>query len=255
MCINLHSYILCLFIESWTIRGCDIIAETNIIITNEAHLFQRNTHGFSLSVVKDSLPAGLTFVVLNVKVCASGPFKLPSKCDLMSAVYWIKPDPPCIFTKPLTVKLEHCAAITNDKQLSCLTFVRAHCTQPTLPYTFKEKQGGTFSSNHGIIELTSFSGYAIASTSLQTSSEEEDLPSGDVRRPGVRCGVWKFSTKFHSNQWQVRVIVARMLAAIKEVCVCVCVCVCTGINVGALHACMFFCVPILSYMYACVIVY
>ena len=73
---------------------------------------------------------------LNVRVSLSGPFQIPSNSELLSAVYWIFS--PHKFKKPITVKIQHCAALSSDQQCSKLTFVRTKCTQKELPYTFKE---------------------------------------------------------------------------------------------------------------------
>ena len=77
---------------------------------------------------------------LNVRVSLSGPFQIPFSSELLSAIHWISS--PHKFEKPITVKIQHCAVLSSDKQCSKLTFVRTKCTQKELPYTFKELAGG-----------------------------------------------------------------------------------------------------------------
>ena len=95
---------------------------------------------------------------------------MPSNCELASAVYWVSS--PHKFIKPITVEIQHCAALCSDKQCSQLTFVRTKCTQKELPYIFKEQVGGVFSlhNSYGSLSLSHFSGIGIViSPPLQRS--------------------------------------------------------------------------------------
>ena len=123
-------------------------------------MFEFKGYGFKLHVPKDSLPAEVSETQLNVRVSLSGQFQLPSECELVSAVYWVS----CThkFTKPLVVEIQHCAALSRDKQCEQLTFVRTKCTQKELPYTFTEL-GGVFNylSSYGSLSLSHFSGLGV----------------------------------------------------------------------------------------------
>ena len=122
-------------------------------------MFEFKGYGFKLHVPKDSLPAEVSETQLNVRVSLSGQFELPSECELVSAVYWVSS--PHKFTKPLVVEVQHCAALSSDKQCKQLTFVRTKCTQKELPYTFTEL-GGVFSHHsYGTLSLSHFSGVAV----------------------------------------------------------------------------------------------
>ena len=78
-----------------------------------------------------------------------------------------------MFTRPITVEIQHCARSENVDKLD-LGFVRAVCSQKHLPYTFKQL-GGDFTSHssYGVIELNSFSGVAVT----QEGSEDREYCS------------------------------------------------------------------------------
>ncbi len=51
-----------------------------------------------------------------------------------------------------------------------LSFVRAHCSQESLPYTFKQLEGrGSFTkhSSYGLLELKHFSGLAVTGEDVE----------------------------------------------------------------------------------------
>ena len=63
----------------------------------------------------------------------------------------------------MTIEVQHCARLTNDKQCSQLTFVHTMHTQKGLPYLFMEQDGGVFTSHssYGSLSLSHFSGVGI----------------------------------------------------------------------------------------------
>ena len=75
----------------------------------------------------------------------------------------------CKFTVPLSLEIQHCARPENVSKLS---FVKALCSQESLPYTFRRQQGGRFSSSssYGVLELESFSGVGLT----QEGSEDRE---------------------------------------------------------------------------------
>ena len=102
---------------------------------------------------------------------------MPSNCEFVSAVYWVSS--PHKFRKPVTVEIQHCAVLSNDKQCSQLTFVHTKCTQKELPYIFKQRVGGVFTphSSYGSLSLSHFSGIgAVIKPSLQRSFKDQPLP-------------------------------------------------------------------------------
>ena len=141
-----------------------MVAEADFVITNQARSYCWEEYGFRLHVPEDSLKEGLSETTVNVRVSLSGHFQLPANSELVSAVYWVFS--PHMFSQPLTVDVQHCAA---PSQSSNLSFIRTKCTQKELPYQFKELQGGVFShQSYGSISVNHFSGLAIG----RTKSEE-----------------------------------------------------------------------------------
>ena len=158
------------FLSTAHIRGVEIIAKEKFTLTQEAVTLKFEDYGFKLCVPKSSLPAEVSETQLCVQVSLTGPFQMPSNCELASAVYWVSS--PHKFIKPITVEIQHCAALCSDKQCSQLTFVRTKCTQKELPYIFKEQVGGVFSlhNSYGSLSLSQFSGIGIViSPPLQRS--------------------------------------------------------------------------------------
>ena len=114
-----------------------------------------------MHVPEGALPAEVSETQLDVQVSLSGHFQMPSDSRLISAVYWVTS--PHKFIKPISVEIQHCAALTNDKQCSHLRFVHAMHSQEKLPYMFMEQDGGVFTphSSHGLLSLSHFSGIGI----------------------------------------------------------------------------------------------
>jgi len=88
--------------------------------------------------------------------------------SLVSAIYWLDTEPRCKFSKPLTVEIQHCVKPSLKSELN---FVRAKCSQETLPYTFKPVKGGVFSthSSFGSIPLLEFSLIGVTGNNPQCS--------------------------------------------------------------------------------------
>ena len=145
---------------------------------------------------------------LNVRVSLSGPFQIPSNSELLSAVYWIFS--PHKFKKPITVKIQHCAALSSDQQCSKLTFVRTKCTQKELPYTFKELAGGVFEpkNSYGSLSLSDFSGLAIGVKEAACQTGQEIVE---------QCCAQLYSTRKLVNEWKVDLVVTKDLDACRTV--------------------------------------
>ena len=117
---------------------------------------------------------------LNVRVSLSGPFQIPSNSELYSAVYWISS--PHKFAEPITVEIQHCAALSSDEQCSKLTFVHTKCTQKNLPYIFEELVGGVFSahSSYGSLSLSHFSGIGVVGIQTREPEQQPQQSSAHV---------------------------------------------------------------------------
>ena len=138
-------------------------------VTNLAQYFYWSGYGFKINIPPSSLPADVEKCVLHIYVSLAGHYQLPdNEMQLVSAIFWVRPDPLCHFRQQLTVEIQHCAKMTSSTKL---TFVRAVCSQKSLPYTFtKVKLGsGSFSmmSSYGLLEVNHFSGYAVAGKDIQ----------------------------------------------------------------------------------------
>ena len=96
---------------------------------------------------------------LLIKVL-SGRFTFPEITSLLSAVYWLDSEPEIIFSKPVTLEIQHCASITSR-----LSFVWAKCSPKHLPDTFEAvKKGEFFHENiYGRVQLNHFSLWGIVS--------------------------------------------------------------------------------------------
>ena len=152
-CMYLH------FQHAGFLRGAEVVAQRDFVITIKAQSYCWEEYGFRLHVPEGSLEAELNECMVNVRVSLSGHFQFPADSELVSAVYWVSS--PHAFCQPLTVDIEHCAA---PSMCSSLSFVRTNCTQKKLPYEFKNIEGGIFSeqNSYGSISVRHFSGFGVA---------------------------------------------------------------------------------------------
>ena len=135
---------------------------TSVRVTNSAQSFYWSGYGFKLYIPEGSLPSHVGRCVLHIFASLAGQYQFPVGLELVSAIFWVCADPPCQFKKKLTLEIQHCAEMTSSTKL---TFVRAVCTQESLPYTFKKLEGcGSYSklSSYGCLEVNQFSGFGVA---------------------------------------------------------------------------------------------
>ena len=137
-----------------------------MVITNSVQSFRWSGYGFKFHVPPGSLPLDVEKCVLHIYASLSGQYQLPDGLELVSAVIWVRPDPLSTrFQQQLTIEIQHCAKMTSSTKL---TFVRAVCSQKSLPLTFKKLEGrGSFSekSSYGCLEVNHFSGFGVAAES------------------------------------------------------------------------------------------
>ena len=144
------------------IPGIEVLASTTVIVTHSAQTFNWVGYGFKLTIPQGSLPAGVDQCRLDIMPSAVGQYQLPDNLQLVSGVFWVRLHPSCKFQQQLTVEIQHCVKTTSSTKLS---FVTAHCSQESLPYTFKQLEGcGLFTkySDYGCLSVNHFSSYAIA---------------------------------------------------------------------------------------------
>ena len=137
-----------------------------MVITNSVQSFCWSGYGFKFHVPPGSLPLDVEKCVLHIYASLAGQYKLPDGLELVSAVIWVRPDPLSTrFWQQLTIEIQHCAKMTSSTKL---TFVRAVCSQKSLPLTLKKLEGrGSFSeqSSYGCLEVNHFSGFGLVAES------------------------------------------------------------------------------------------
>ena len=115
------------FLTTANIKGTEVIAQQTFTLTQEAVDLEFEGYGFKLHVPEHSLPPEVSETQLNVQISLSGQFQLPTNCELISAVYWVSS--PHKFIKPITVEIQHCAALSSGKQ--CFTaYIRSYQVYP-----------------------------------------------------------------------------------------------------------------------------
>ena len=139
-----------------------------MVVTNHPQSYAWEGYGLKLHIPEGCLPGGMEKCTINIKASLAGQYEFPENTHLVSAVFWLRCVPKCVFRKRLNLEINHCAKSENVSRLS---FVKALCTQEELPYTF-QRVGGKFSQNnsYGMIDLESFSGLGIT----QDGSDERE---------------------------------------------------------------------------------
>ena len=142
------------------LRGVHVVGEKLFQISGEfPQLLEWEEYGLRIQV-----PEGATSKPCDIaiKVIVAGQFEFPEDTDLVSAVYAISVSKKLI--KPVMLEIQHCVAITREEQSRSLSFVRAQCNQPQLPYQFELLDNGTFPphSDYGKIACGRFSLVAVA---------------------------------------------------------------------------------------------
>ena len=151
--------------ESWDLYGVENLEggeKTVVVYSSEAKHVHWEKFGLKLHFPKDSLPLGMEQCIIKVKASLAGQYKFPDNSHPVSAVFWLRCEAR-EFNRPVTVEIQHCAKSDNVSKLS---FAKALCNQPQLPYTFKHELGGSFNnhSSYGVIKMNSFSGIVITQT-------------------------------------------------------------------------------------------
>ncbi len=161
-------FVQCIFpVPCSDLPSVEVLASTCVIVTNSPQTFHWVGYGFKLTIPQGSLPAGVDQCQLDIKASVAGQYQFPDNFQLVSGVFWMRPRPLCRFQQQLRVQIQHCAKMTSSTKLS---FVRAHCSQKSLPYSFKQLEGrGSFTehSSYGSLELSQFSGLGVAGEDVE----------------------------------------------------------------------------------------
>lgn len=162
---------ICICIPTIGFRGVDVCAETTLIITNASQNFVWEGYGLRLRIPMNCLPSEIEQCIINIKASVSGQYEFPDNTQPASAVFWLRCEPRCKFTLPISVEIQHCG---KSRDVSKLSLVKASCSQVELPYQFEKLQNSHFydedSFSYGANELTSFSGVGVT----QDESEEKE---------------------------------------------------------------------------------
>ena len=145
------------------LRGVHVVGEKLFQISEEApQLLEWEEYGLRIQVPKG---ATSTPCDIAIKAIVAGQFEFPEGTDLVSAVYATSVSKK--FTQPVILEIQHCVSINNGQFLS---FVRAKCNQPDLPYKFKLLKNGEFPphSDYGKTACDHFSivGIVLGKSSL-----------------------------------------------------------------------------------------
>ena len=196
------------------------MGETIFVATGEPTTLNWEEYGFTLHIPMGALPPDVEQCHIHVKSTIHGHYQPPDDHELVSSVFWIM----CHhkLSKPATMEIEHCAAVTTDDQCSALTFIRTHCTQEKLPYTFVPIPEGIFTpgSCYGTICLSHFSGIAIASRkrprTISHAPSEKKLKSHVTEDdtdslPQERYCAQLYSSSKRVNMWKVYFVLTKDL--------------------------------------------
>ena len=167
---------------AWDLRGVEVCGEMTVVVhSSGAQQITWEGFGLKLHIDEGSLPAGIHQCTLTIKASLAGQYEFPDNSYLVSAIFWLRCEPMCKFTKPVVVEMQHCARSENVTNLK-LKFVRAVCSQKQLPYTFKEL-GGDFTSHssYGVVEVNGFSGLAITQEGSSKRNYLANLFSKEVK--------------------------------------------------------------------------
>ena len=173
---------------AWDLCGVEVCGEMTVVVHSfDAQQITWEGFGLKLHIDEGSLPAGIHQCTLTIKASLAGQYEFPDNSYLVSAIFWLRCEPMCKFTKPVTVEMQHCARSENVANLK-LKFVRAVCSQKQLSYTFKEL-GGDFTrhSSYGVVKVNGFSGVAITQEGSEERSYLANLLYKEVKGRPTRC--------------------------------------------------------------------
>ena len=185
--------------------GAEVLAETILEITGDKHQSLKwPGHGFRLTVPAGAVPEDTT-ISLAVKSLLAGEFELPENCRLVSAIYWMSTSQH--FKKGVILHLQHCAITKSEAQCSQLKFVAGKCSQPSLPYLLKMREGGVFTphSHEASITVKQFSFYAVVH-----EGDEKDLDSAYLGHAFYRPVGGDYV-------WQLEYLITRFIESLMQV--------------------------------------
>ena len=104
---------------AWDLRGVEVCGEMTVVVhSSGAQQITWEGFGLKLHIDEGSLPAGLHQCTLTIKASLAGQYEFPDNSYLVSAIFWLRCEPMCTFTKPVTVEMQHCARSENVANLN-----------------------------------------------------------------------------------------------------------------------------------------
>ena len=184
----------------WKLQGVvESDEKTVVVYSSQGRLVEWN--GLRLHFHQGSLPEKVHQCKLYLKASLAGKYELPEDTYLVSAIFWVRCEPQCTFTKPVTVEIEHCS---TKQDISKLKIIRAFCSQKQLPYRFKTL-GGKFDSksSYGAVEVNGFSGFGVAEEGQASERMYYNQPfyrsHADSQQPHDIHIVFTWDTEAHIN--------------------------------------------------------
>ena len=160
-------------------------ASTVVVVAAKQLSFIWKDYGLKLHVPTKCLPVGLSQCNITVMVSIAGQYDFPENRHPVSAIFWLRCEPPCNFVKPVTLEMDHCA---KQENVSKLRFVKATCSQKNISYTFRKskKEGhGIFNehTSYGVLELHNSSGIGVVQKDSMEIGREYCAMLFYVRKP------------------------------------------------------------------------
>ena len=136
------------------------------MVTNSEQSFNWSGYGFKLDIPPDSLPSGVDRCLLHITASIAGQYQFPDNKELVSAIYWVRCDLPCLFQQKLTIAVQHCTVVEGSTNL---TFVRASSHKKEFVYysfeTIEDCGSFTSHSSYGSLQLDHFCGVGVVGDS------------------------------------------------------------------------------------------
>ena len=157
------------------------------LVSGESHSITWEKYGFTMHIPEDAVESS-GVCTIAIRAVVSGKFEFPENTEPVSAIYGISTS--AKFVKPITLEMQHCVALKQEKDCHYLSFAVSHIQtdQIHLPCSFKKLDGGSFSpgSQYGTILCSSFCLMTTVKDSKGKNNHVQDGISGtgDVTNAG-----------------------------------------------------------------------
>ena len=170
----------------------DLTVETCVVVTNSEQHFSWHEYGVNIHIPENSLPEGVQQCSIYIKASlAVEGLQLPQDTHLVSAVYSFKCSPKCQFSKCLTLEIQHCAKLEDNKELcfvrtiSGLKLQVLQCGDPNIFYSHFPRH-----TSYGFVELDKFCKFSVVQRGVAKILYRANI---------YRYGVDQRHHKFHFN--------------------------------------------------------